>query len=58
MILYRMGNNDIYIWLGGSFSPPTLAHMNIAKIGAEYIATQHPAQNIHLFFVPVNDYYF
>ena len=52
-----MENNDIYIWLGGSFSPPTLAHMNIAKIGAEYIANQYPTQKIYLYFVPVNDYY-
>ncbi len=52
-----MENNHIYIWLGGSFSPPTLAHMNIAKIGAEYIARQHPDKKIHLYFVPVNDHY-
>ena len=57
MILYRMENNDIYIWLGGSFSPPTLAHMNIAKIGAEYIANKNPDKNIHLYFIPVNDHY-
>jgi nicotinic acid mononucleotide adenylyltransferase len=31
--------------------------MNIAKIGAEYIARQHPDKKIHLYFVPVNDYY-
>ena len=52
-----MENNDIYIWLGGSFSPPTLAHMNIAKIGAEYIANKNPDKNIHLYFIPVNDHY-
>ena len=52
-----MSSDDIYIWLGGSFSPPTLAHMNIAKIGAEYIANQYPTQKIYLYFVPVNDYY-
>jgi len=51
--------DGVHIWLGGSFSPPTLGHFIIAEFSALYVHSQnlHPGEKITFHFVPVNDYY-
>jgi nicotinic acid mononucleotide adenylyltransferase len=49
--------DDIYIWLGGSFSPPTIAHIAIAELVGTKLSEENPDKRINVFFVPVNDYY-
>jgi nicotinic acid mononucleotide adenylyltransferase len=49
--------DDIYIWLGGSFSPPTIAHISIAELVGTKLSEENPDRRINVFFVPVNDYY-
>ena len=49
--------DDIYIWLGGSFSPPTIAHIAIAELVGTKLSEENPDRRINVFFVPVNDYY-
>lgn len=49
-------DEDIFIWLGGSFSPPTNAHLNIAEMVGIFMRNK-TGKRVRLFFVPVNDYY-
>ena len=50
----------IHVWIGGSFSPPTIAHFMFAEQTARYIKDKmmtDPADQITIHFVPANDYY-
>jgi len=49
--------DDLYIWMGGSFSPPTIAHIEIAELVGKKLASDNPDTRINVFFVPVNDNY-
>lgn len=47
---------DAFVWMGGSYSPPTIAHIEMAAlVGLKVAATS--GLKTHVFFVPVNDYY-
>ena len=49
--------NPIVIWTGGSFSPPTSGHIEVARIVATYILKLYPSSNVFLYFVPVSKNY-
>jgi len=51
------GADDLYIWMGGSFSPPTIAHIEIAALVGEKLSQDNPDKRVNVFFVPVNDNY-
>jgi nicotinic acid mononucleotide adenylyltransferase len=46
-----------YIWFGGSFSPPTFAHIDAVLEAARKLHGTHPLDKIIVEFVPVNMYY-
>lgn len=46
-----------YIWFGGSFSPPTFAHMDSVLEAARKLHGTYPLDKIIVEFVPVNMYY-
>jgi nicotinic acid mononucleotide adenylyltransferase len=46
-----------YIWFGGSFSPPTFAHMDTVLEASRKLHGTHPLDKIIVEFVPVNMYY-
>lgn len=47
----------IGLWMGGSFSPPTLAHIKAMKMAAEALADLNKEAVIYAYFVPVNEKY-
>jgi nicotinic acid mononucleotide adenylyltransferase len=46
-----------YIWFGGSFSPPTFAHIDSVLEAARKLHGTYPLSKIIVEFVPVNMYY-
>lgn len=50
--------NPLIIWTGGSFSPPTIGHISVANIVANYIYKMfNTNRNVILYFVPVSKKY-
>ena len=47
---------DAFVWMGGSYSPPTIAHIEMAALVGSKVASTSGLRT-HVFFVPVNDYY-
>ncbi len=43
--------------MGGSFSPPTIGHLNTGLTIAEQLTLQHPGTAINIYYVPVNAAY-
>ncbi len=43
--------------MGGSFSPPTIGHLNTGLTIAEQLSLQHPGAAINIYYIPVNSAY-
>ncbi len=43
--------------MGGSFSPPTIGHLNTGLTIAAQLSLQHPGATINIYYVPVNSAY-
>ena len=47
----------IHVWMGGSFSPPTIGHLNTGLTIAAQLSNCHPGATINIYYVPVNSAY-
>jgi nicotinate (nicotinamide) nucleotide adenylyltransferase len=47
----------IYVMMGGSYSPPTIAHITALQKAVNHVSTKHPGQAVTGIFVPVSQEY-
>lgn len=48
---------NVHVWMGGSFSPPTIGHLNTGLTIAAQLSNCHPDATINIYYVPVNSAY-
>lgn len=53
----KKARNQIVVWFGGSFSPPTYAHRAVVLATYNKLYNSFPDKNIHIVFMPSNRYY-
>jgi nicotinic acid mononucleotide adenylyltransferase len=53
----KKARNQIVVWFGGSFSPPTFAHRAVALAIYNKLYNSFPDKSIKIVFVPSNRYY-
>jgi nicotinate (nicotinamide) nucleotide adenylyltransferase len=50
-------SSNVHVWMGGSFSPPTIGHLNTGLTIAAQLSKCHPDATINIYYVPVNSAY-